>query len=85
MNLFDEIRLHQTDEHYVPLPASEPTKCRPGSLEKIRVLSLRLVAGESLWHPDDPIIDYSRKLPEFLANYLPSPKRRYSRNREQIE
>lgn len=34
-----------------PLP--RPTTARPGTPEKVQVLSDRLAAGEQLWHPDD--------------------------------
>lgn len=32
---------------------SQPTKARPGSEEKVRVLVARAERGEDLWHPDD--------------------------------
>lgn len=31
----------------------QPTRARPGSLEKIEILRERLEKGEELWHPQD--------------------------------
>ena len=39
-----------------PLP-DLPTRCLPGSLEKIEELRRRAEANEELWHPDD--VDYA--------------------------
>lgn len=36
-------------------PAPEPTRARPGSKQKIRVLAARLRTGCELWHPEDNI------------------------------
>lgn len=36
-----------------PKPASGPTYALPGSDEKIRVMRLRALEGQELYHPDD--------------------------------
>lgn len=38
-----------------PLP-KVPTRARPGSLKKKRVLQLRLLLGEALFHPEDRVV-----------------------------
>lgn len=42
-----------SDARFEPKPASQPTRARPGSNEKISVLAGRLMAGEGLFHEDD--------------------------------
>lgn len=39
-----------------PLP-DRPTKHVPGSDEKIRVMRRRMLAGRSLWRPDDKTLE----------------------------
>ena len=52
-SIFAEIFLKGHDEDFVPTTDSMPTAARPGSLEKLLVMSERLIRGEPLFHPDD--------------------------------
>lgn len=52
-NIFEAVRVLGHDEDYEPGPAEEPTDAVPGSEAKIRVLSDRVLRGQSLWHPRD--------------------------------
>ena len=53
-NVFDYILEHSRgDEGYEPHGNSSKTTARPGSKEKIAILSRRLVRGGPLWHPRD--------------------------------
>lgn len=54
--MFAFIRVYGSDAGFEPRPAVMPTTAMPGTAEKIRVLAARLLAGEELWHPDDPVI-----------------------------
>lgn len=40
------------------LPASAPTRCEPGSEDKVRVMAERLARGEHLHHPGDARIEF---------------------------
>ena len=55
-NIFREICEKRHDEDFVPSKQPEPTEARPGSIEKMQVLSARLMAGEELHHPSDVTI-----------------------------
>lgn len=44
----------EVPDHYGPAPLPErPTRCRPGSEDKIRVLAQRASLGQALFHPRD--------------------------------
>jgi hypothetical protein len=46
-------RHHSELDDYEPVPASWPTKARPGTLEKLMVLAERVERGEELFSPQD--------------------------------
>lgn len=45
-----------------------PTKAEPGTPEKLAVLAARARAGESLWHPDDPLYGGQEVVAEGRSN-----------------
>lgn len=53
MNVMEQIKKTGDDGPFTPRRCSKPTDCSPGSLEKIEVLRLRVLAGEELFHEDD--------------------------------
>ena len=52
-NVFEEIKNKSHDEDWVGLPARVATAAKPGTAEKIEVMTARLEAGEELHHPND--------------------------------
>jgi hypothetical protein len=54
-NIFEAVAC-EMEHAFEPAPAKQPTRARPGSLEKIAVLSARADAGEELYHPLDEAI-----------------------------
>ena len=44
------------DYDFEPIRQPEPTDAAPGSLEKLEVLSWRLMRGEELYHEDDATV-----------------------------
>lgn len=55
-NIYESILFHGDESRFRPKPCSKPTKARPGSEEKIRVIRARVAAGEELWHPADETV-----------------------------
>lgn len=49
--------------HTPPKLACRPTSALPGTAEKIEVLRLRVLNGEALFHPADPVCDRRRPVP----------------------
>ncbi len=58
---------------YAPLPPS-PTRARPGTAAKLRVLEARAAAGLSLFHPEDPCLEVLPSVP-FGIRVVRSPFR----------
>jgi len=61
VNIFEHIFLQGDGGSFRPRPASRSTAARPGTQEKIAVLAARAQAGEELWHPGDPVIDWEQQ------------------------
>jgi hypothetical protein len=55
-NIFRELRLKQHDEDFEPRNECEPTGARPGSLEKLFVITERVRLGQPLWHKYDECV-----------------------------
>jgi hypothetical protein len=55
-NIFRHIRFHGSDDGFEP-SAPAPTAARPGTRMKYVVLQARVLLGQELWHPEDPV-DY---------------------------
>ena len=58
MNIFERIQEfggkgRSPDEGWEPRPATEPTELRPGTPEKVALMSERVMRGESCFHADD--------------------------------
>ena len=52
-NVFEEIKNKSHDEDWIGLPPKMATAAKPGTAEKIEVMTARLEAGEELHHPND--------------------------------
>jgi hypothetical protein len=52
-NVFEEIKNKSHDEDWIGLPPKMATAAKPGTAEKIEVMTARLQAGEDLHHPND--------------------------------
>jgi hypothetical protein len=52
-NVFEEIKNKSHDEDWIGLPPKMATAAKPGTAEKIEVMTARLNAGEDLHHPND--------------------------------
>jgi hypothetical protein len=55
-NIFRELRLKQHDEDFEPRNECVPTGARPGSLEKLFVITERVRLGQPLWHKYDECV-----------------------------
>jgi hypothetical protein len=55
-NIFRELRLKKHDEDFEPRSECEPTGARPGSLEKLFVITERVRLGQPLWHKYDECV-----------------------------
>lgn len=53
MNVMEQIKKTGDDGPFAPKQCSQPTDYSPGSVEKIEVLRMRVLAGEELFHRDD--------------------------------
>jgi len=51
--VFEEIKNKSHDEDWIGLPPKMATAAKPGTAEKIEVMTARLEAGEELHHPND--------------------------------
>jgi hypothetical protein len=51
--VFEEIKNKSHDEDWIGLPPKMATAAKPGTAEKIEVMTARLQAGEDLHHPND--------------------------------
>ena len=57
LNLFDYITLLGHPYGFEPKPAANRTSAMPGSPAKLQVMCERIENGESLFHPDDPVLE----------------------------
>jgi len=55
-NIFEEIRIKQHDEDFIPSPCRQACDASPGSKEKIEILCRRAEYGEELFHADDYVV-----------------------------
>lgn len=53
MNVNETIRELGDDGPFRPAPCRQPTRCSPGTANKIAVLAERMERGEELFHPED--------------------------------
>ena len=52
-NIFEAILEVGHDEDFIPQPCGRRCDARPGSDDRIAVLTKRVESGEELWHDDD--------------------------------
>lgn len=55
-NLLEHIAAFGQDHNFAPRKKPQPTDLEPGP-DRVEVLAQRILNGEDLWHPDDPVID----------------------------
>jgi hypothetical protein len=78
-NVFTYVRLYGEDTYYEPNGLPPATLARPGSLEKLLVLSDRLERGLAMHHPDDEKVLATQEQEYEAKSYVADESRRSSR------